>query len=81
MKLNHSHKDGRVRPSSQARRVGIFSALSRITGTIQAMLREIFDESAYRRFLDRNGLESSVSAYAIFSRENEQAKARRPRCC
>jgi hypothetical protein len=44
-------------------------------------LQEIFDESAYRRFLDRRQLQSSVSAYAIFRRENEQAKSRRPRCC
>jgi hypothetical protein len=46
-----------------------------------AVLREIFDESAYQRFLDRSRLESSPNAYAIFRQENEQAKSRRPRCC
>jgi hypothetical protein len=46
-----------------------------------AALREIFDESAYQRFLHRSHLPSSVHAYAIFQQENEQAKSRRPRCC
>jgi hypothetical protein len=50
-------------------------------GLMVAVLREIFDESAYQRFLDRSHLQSSASAYAIFLRENEQAKSRRPRCC
>lgn len=48
---------------------------------IRAALREIFDESAYQRFLDRSRMESSAEAYAIFLKENELAKARRPRCC
>jgi hypothetical protein len=48
---------------------------------LMAALREIFDESAYRRFLDRSRLESSASAYEAFRQENEQAKSRRPRCC
>ena len=46
-----------------------------------ATLREIFDESAYERFLDRTRLQSSPNAYAVFQQENEQAKSRRPRCC
>jgi hypothetical protein len=45
------------------------------------MLREIFDESAYQRFLDRTQLKSSSDAYAVFRQENEQSKSRRPRCC
>jgi hypothetical protein len=81
MKLNCSRRDGRIRPSSQAKRGGLLSALSRVTGTIQAILQEIFDESAYQRFLDRTRLQSSPNAYAIFLKENEQAKSRRPRCC
>jgi hypothetical protein len=81
MKSNRPRRDERIRPSSRAKRGGLLSALSRTAGTIQAMLREIFDESAYQRFLDRSGLESSANAYAIFSQENDQAKSRRPRCC
>jgi len=56
-------------------------SLRELLGLIVAVLREIFDESAYERFLDRSRLESSPSAYAIFRKENEQAKSRRPRCC
>jgi hypothetical protein len=52
-----------------------------ITRTLLAALREIFDESAYERFLVRQGLASSVASYARFCREREAAKARRPRCC
>jgi len=46
-----------------------------------ATLREIFDESAYARFLHRAGIVSSREAYAAFRREFEEAKARRPKCC
>src|ERR1700738_1229471 len=56
-------------------------SLRELFGLIVAVLREIFDESAYERFLDRRRLESSPNAYAIFRQENEQAKSRRPRCC
>jgi len=44
-------------------------------------LREIFDEGAYARFLEREGLRSSVSAYGMFCREKEALNLRRPRCC
>lgn len=44
-------------------------------------LREIFDESAYTRFLQRNQTESSPEAYAAFWRENESASAKRIKCC
>ncbi len=44
-------------------------------------LREIFDESAYARFLHRRQIAPSREAYAAFCRECEAAKARRPRCC
>ena len=44
-------------------------------------LREIFDESAYLRFLNRKRMVSSRKAYADFCREYEMIKSRRPRCC
>ena len=81
MKLNSSRRDGRIRPSSQAKRGGLLAVFSRAASVSVAVLREIFDESAYQRFLDRSQLESSANAYAIFRKENEQAKSRRPRCC
>jgi hypothetical protein len=62
-------------------RTGLLSAISRVASLGLDALREIFDESAYRRFLDRSRLESSATAYAIFQQENEQAKSSRPRCC
>jgi len=46
-----------------------------------AALREIFDESAYTRFLSRTQTVASREAYAAFCREYDAAKARRPRCC
>ncbi len=48
---------------------------------VVATLREIFDESAYARFLDQRHLVPSRAAYAAFRREHEVAKARRPKCC
>jgi len=67
---------GCARLDSRGRR-----SLRELFGLIVAVLREIFDESAYQRFLDRSRLESSPNTYAIFRKENEQAKSRRPRCC
>jgi hypothetical protein len=49
--------------------------------TALAALREIFDEAAYARFLDRAGIVSSREAYQAFRREFEEAKVRQPKCC
>jgi hypothetical protein len=49
--------------------------------TAAAALREIFDEAAYARFLDRAGIVSSREAYAAFRQECEEAKEPRPKCC
>jgi hypothetical protein len=46
-----------------------------------AALREIFEESAYARFLEREQAPPSRRSYAAFLREQELSKARRPRCC
>ncbi len=48
---------------------------------VVAALREIFDEAAYARFLERAGLASSSEAYSAFRREFEEATVRRPKCC
>jgi hypothetical protein len=56
-------------------------SLRELLGLVVAVLREIFDEAAYQRFLDRTRLQSSPNAYAVFQQENEQARSRRPRCC
>jgi hypothetical protein len=65
-------------PSRKARFV---SALRTSLKTALETLREIFDESAYARFLNRTSMTSSTAAYAAFSRELDDAKARRPKCC
>lgn len=49
--------------------------------TLRAVLREIFDEAAYDRFLCRKQIASSPASYAAFRREFEEAKTRRPKCC
>lgn len=46
-----------------------------------AMLQEIFDESAYQRFLNRSHLQCSPSSYEVFRQEAEQSRSRRPKCC
>jgi hypothetical protein len=48
---------------------------------IAGVLQEVFDESAYRRFLVRCNLASSAASYAAFCAEQEKSRARRPRCC
>jgi hypothetical protein len=58
-----------------------FKALARAFAVLVEMLQEIFDESAYQRFLNRNELHSSSQSYSMFRQENEEAKSRRPRCC
>jgi hypothetical protein len=52
-----------------------------VLATAVAILREIFDEAAYARFLSRAGVVSSSESYAEFRRELEEAKVRRPKCC
>jgi hypothetical protein len=59
----------------------IFAAIIRSSAVLVAVLQEIFDESAYQRFLERSRVQSSVKAYAMFQQETEHAKSRRPRCC
>lgn len=81
MKPISARRDSRPRLSSKGTSGSLPSALSRVVAVIKATLQEIFDESAYQRFLNRSGLQSSCGAYAIFRQENEQDRSRRPRCC
>jgi hypothetical protein len=58
--------------------------MKRLSGAIRlllAVLREIFDESAYSRFLSQYHLVSSPEAYAAFLRQQGSAEAPRHRCC
>jgi hypothetical protein len=49
--------------------------------TLRAALREIFDESAYDRFLLRTNAARSVASYREFTRERDAAMLKKPRCC
>lgn len=48
---------------------------------LHCTMREIFDESAYARFLTRRQIATSPQAYADFLRETQAHRERRPRCC
>jgi hypothetical protein len=53
----------------------------RAWSVLRSVVLEIFDESAYARFLARNAIPSSRDAYAAFLHEQQALRARRPRCC
>jgi hypothetical protein len=81
------------KPATEARRHGEESgdrviARDRVIGktraffsTVRGMLREIFDESAYERFLLRTNASRSIASYRAFTRERDAAMRRKPRCC
>jgi hypothetical protein len=81
MSQENSRSDSRPRLSGPAKGGRVLPVLASVVSMGRAILREIFDESAYQRFLDRSQLESSAKSYAVFLQENEQARSRRPRCC
>ena len=61
---------------------GSLGGMIRNAGSVlMTVLREIFDEAAYARFLGRTQSASSTQAYAAFTRERESIQNRRPRCC
>jgi hypothetical protein len=49
--------------------------------TARAVLREVFDEAAYERFLARTCSMRSKESYRSFLYERQTAMARKPRCC
>jgi hypothetical protein len=55
--------------------------ITRFLHLIRAVLREIFDESAYDRFLRRTSASRSVASYRNFIGERDAAMAKKPRCC
>ena len=69
---HNSCGEKRPRPSGWLKQAGAI---------LVTVIREVFDESAYQRFLSRAQMPSSPLAYAAFRRENEVLKTRRPRCC
>jgi hypothetical protein len=57
------------------------AAFINVMQTIRATLREIFDESAYERFLLRTNGTRSIASYRDYMRERDAAMAKKPRCC
>ncbi len=73
--------EGPLQPLSAFK--SFFTAASKLLTAcklLTAALREIFDESAYERFLVHHDLRPSAAAYAAFWSEHESTKVR-PRCC
>jgi hypothetical protein len=59
----------------------LFRRFESATQTLRAALREVFDESAYDRFLLRTNSSRSVGSYRDFTRERDAALLKKPRCC
>jgi hypothetical protein len=57
------------------------AALGEVVAITGATLREIFDQSAYERFLARTGLTHSAASYRAFQSERDAVAASRARCC
>ena len=78
-----------IKPTTEARRhreksgdrVIARDRVIKIMRTLFAMLREIFDESAYDRFLLRTHASRSTASYREFTRERDAAMLKKPRCC
>lgn len=60
--------------------VGVQVPAIRLFRLLLTVLREIFDEAAYARFLGRNG-QVSRESYAAFVQQREAKGARKPKCC
>lgn len=57
------------------------SAFWHFARTLNAVIREIFDENAYARFLARHRMTNTRESYALYLRESNLTRERRPRCC
>jgi len=67
--------------SSHDSLASLFQRVQNAWNILYAALREIFDESAYDRFLQRTKNSHSIESYRAFMRERESTAARKPRCC
>jgi len=53
----------------------------RVLRVVRAVLREIFDESAYERYCAREGLPSGRDSFAKFLQDADRTGRSRVRCC
>jgi hypothetical protein len=63
------------------RAIGKAGYVAKVALTLLAVLREIFDESAYDRFLLRTNGARSAATYRDFIHESEATQVKKPRCC
>ena len=59
----------------------ILRSFQNALNVLRAVVCEIFDESAYDRFLQRTQTAHSAESYRAFVRERENSIAHKPRCC
>jgi hypothetical protein len=59
----------------------VLHAICKSARLLRAIMQEIFDESAYQRFLRLNHLQASKASYAQFQSESAMTKSQKPRCC
>ncbi len=57
------------------------SGLRRFGAIVLGLLRELADETAYRRHLSAHGREHSGEEWRRFSEERLRARFTRPKCC
>ena len=48
---------------------------------LRQILLEIFDETAYRRYCVRNGVDPNRASYAAFQAECDRSRQARVKCC
>jgi hypothetical protein len=57
------------------------NALIKLCRMFHSILREIFDEAAYDRFLVETKSAPSRESFAAFTEASKAARERKPRCC
>jgi len=55
--------------------------LRQVLSLVRDVLREIFDEASYARYLERHSLPTSPRAYQAFQRDGERTSSPKARCC
>jgi hypothetical protein len=77
----HREKSAHRAIGSSGHRSSRSSIIVKAARILLAAVHEIFDESAYDRFLHRTGAPRSKESYRVFLSERESAMSRNPRCC
>ena len=57
------------------------SLIKKTGSLLLALLRELADENAYQRYLERQGVSASPQEWRRFSNARLAARFERPKCC